>query len=127
MDFSSSKYFWLNNNFTSHSHTSKNQLFALNFKDTMHCVPTKFTKFVCIITFGNHNTLINNIVFTANIVAPVFLIVALGYLAKRLSIINVNFVEVTSKLVFNVSLPVFIFLEIIHLELSNALEAGQIV
>jgi malonate transporter and related proteins len=71
--------------------------------------------------------LINNIVFTANIVTPVFLIVALGYLAKRLDIINENFLEVTSKFVINVSLPVFIFLEIIHLDLSIALEVGQIV
>ena len=71
--------------------------------------------------------MIDNIIFTANIVAPVFLIVALGYLAKRLNIINENFVEVTSKFVFNVSLPVFIFLEIIDLDLSIALEVGQIV
>jgi malonate transporter and related proteins len=70
--------------------------------------------------------LIDNITFTANIVAPVFLIVALGYLAKRLSIINENFVEVTSKFVFNVSLPVFIFLKIFNLDLSKALEFGQI-
>lgn len=70
--------------------------------------------------------MLDNIIFTANIVAPVFLIVAIGYLAKRLNIINENFVEVTSKFVFNVSLPVFIFLEIINLDLSIALEVGQI-
>ena len=71
--------------------------------------------------------MLDNIIFTANIVAPVFLVVALGYLAKRLNIINENFVEITSKFVFNVSLPVFIFLEIINLDLSIALEVGQIV
>jgi hypothetical protein len=71
--------------------------------------------------------LLTNIIFTANIVAPVFFIVALGYLSKRLNFINENFVEVTSKFVFNVSLPVFIFLEIINLDLSIALEVGQIV
>lgn len=70
--------------------------------------------------------MIDNIIFTANIVAPVFLVVALGYLSKRLKIINENFVEVTSKFVFNVSLPVFIFLKIINLDLSKALEFGQI-
>ena len=70
--------------------------------------------------------MIDNIIFTANIVAPVFLIVALGYLSKRLNIINENFVEVTSKFVFNVSLPVFIFLKIFNLDLSKALEFGQI-
>jgi hypothetical protein len=71
--------------------------------------------------------LIDTIIFTANIAAPVFLIVALGYLSKRLNIINENFVEVKSKFVFNVSLPIFIFLEIINLDLSNAMEVGPIV
>ena len=74
----------------------------------------------------SQSVLLNNIIFTANIVAPVFLIVALGYLSKRLNIINENFVEVTSKFVFNVSLPVFIFLKIFNLDLSKALEFGQI-
>jgi predicted permease len=54
------------------------------------------------------------------------LIVALGYLSKRLNIINENFVVATSKFVFNVSLPVFIFLKIRDLDLSKALEFGQI-
>lgn len=67
-----------------------------------------------------------NIIFTANIVAPVFLIIAVGYFAKRMKIINEVFVEVTSKLVFQISLPVFIFLEISELDLSQALELKQI-
>ncbi len=70
--------------------------------------------------------MLNNIIFTANIVAPVFLIVAIGYLSKRFKIINENFVEVTSKFVFNISLPVFIFLKIFDLDLTQALEFGQI-
>nr|MBP9121316.1 AEC family transporter [Ignavibacterium sp.] len=54
----------------------------------------------------------DNIVFTANIVAPVFLIIAVGYFAKKRKIINEVFVDVTSRFVFRISLPVFIFLEI---------------
>lgn len=76
--------------------------------------------------FPLRKKLLDNIIFTANIVAPVFLIVAIGYVAKRLNIINENFVEVTSKFVFNVSLPVFIFLKIFNLDLSQALEFSQI-
>lgn len=67
-----------------------------------------------------------NIIFTANIVAPVFLIIAVGYFAKRMKIINEVFVEVTSRLVFQISLPVFIFLEIAELDLSQVLELKQI-
>lgn len=70
--------------------------------------------------------MIENIIFTTNTVAPVFFMVALGYLLKWLNIINENFVQVISKFVFSVSLPAFIFIEISELDLSKALELGQI-
>ncbi len=69
----------------------------------------------------------DNIVFTANIVAPVFLIIAVGYLAKKRKIINEVFVDVTSRFVFRISLPVFIFLEISELDLSQVFDIDQIV
>lgn len=71
--------------------------------------------------------MIENIIFTANTVAPVFIIVAIGYLSKKIKIINENFVDVTSKFVFSVSLPTFIFLKIIELDLSKALAIDQII
>lgn len=70
--------------------------------------------------------MIENIIFTANTVAPVFIIVAVGYFSKKIKIINENFVDVTSKFVFSVSLPAFIFLKIIELDLSKALAVDQI-
>lgn len=70
--------------------------------------------------------MLENIVFTANIVAPVFLIIAVGYLAKKRKIINEVFVDVTSKFVFQVSLPVFIFMKISQLDLSQVFEFNQI-
>ncbi len=67
-----------------------------------------------------------NIIFTANIVAPVFLIIAVGYFSKKRKIINEAFVDVTSKFVFQISLPVFIFLKISELDLSQVFELKQI-
>lgn len=67
-----------------------------------------------------------NIVFTANIVAPVFLIIAVGYFSRKRNIINEAFVDVTSKFVFQISLPVFIFLKISELDLSQVFELKQI-
>jgi predicted permease len=46
--------------------------------------------------------MIENIIFTGNVVAPVFLLIALGYFVKRINVINENFVDVTSKFFFNV-------------------------
>ncbi len=68
----------------------------------------------------------DNILFTANIVAPVFLIIAVGFFARNRKIINEVFVDVTSKFVFQISLPVFVFLKIIELDLSLVFEFSQI-
>ena len=68
----------------------------------------------------------DNIVFTANIVAPVFLIIAVGFIARKGKVINEVFVDVTSKFVFQISLPVFIFLKISVLDLSQVFELSQI-
>jgi len=70
--------------------------------------------------------LIDNIIFTGNVVAPVFLLVALGYFVKRINVINENFVDVTSKFVFSVSLPALIFINISTIDLSSVIDLGQI-
>ncbi len=71
--------------------------------------------------------MIDNIIFTGNVVAPVFLLVALGYFVKRINVINENFVDVTSKFVFNVSLPALVFINIAEIDLSTAIDLKQII
>lgn len=71
--------------------------------------------------------MIDNIIFTGNVVAPVFLLVALGYFVKRISVINENFVDVTSKFVFNVSLPALIFINLAEIDLRTAIDFNQII
>jgi predicted permease len=71
--------------------------------------------------------LIDNIIFTANTVAPVFLIVILGYVLKKINIISESFVEITSKFVFNVSLPAFIFMKLYKIDLGSAVDPNQII
>ena len=50
--------------------------------------------------------------FTANIVAPIFFIVFLGYLLKRVRLIDESFINTASKLVFVVTLPTLVFMSI---------------
>lgn len=71
--------------------------------------------------------MIDNIIFTGNVVAPVFLLVALGYFVKRINVINENFVDVTSKFVYSVSLPALVFINIAEIDLSKAIEFNQII
>lgn len=62
-----------------------------------------------------------NLIIVAGLVAPVFLIVALGYFLKKLGMINDNFVKLSSRIVFSVSLPALIFTEISKTDLSTIL------
>lgn len=60
-------------------------------------------------------------------VAPVFLIVAIGYLLKRLGIINDNFVKVSSKVIFTIALPALIFSEVSDITLNEVFDFRQII
>lgn len=62
-----------------------------------------------------------NLIVVAGLVAPVFLIVALGYFLKKLGMINDDFVKLSSKIVFSVSLPALIFTEISKTDLTQIL------
>lgn len=53
-----------------------------------------------------------------NYVAPIFLIVALGYFLKRIGVINDSFVKISSKIVFTIALPALLFMQIINADLS---------
>ncbi len=68
-----------------------------------------------------------NLIFSIGLVAPVFLIVALGYLLKKLGMINDNFVTLSSKIVFTISLPALIFIEIISVDIGKIFDAGAII
>ncbi len=50
--------------------------------------------------------------FTASIVAPVFILVFVGYFIKRRGLINENFNRTASKVVFKVTLPALVFQKI---------------
>ncbi len=56
--------------------------------------------------------MIGNIFFTLNIVAPVFVIVFLGIILKKIFFIDSHFLESSSNLVFKISMPALVFLAI---------------
>lgn len=68
-----------------------------------------------------------NLVFSLNVVAPVFLIVLLGLVLKLTKQINENFINISSKIVFNVSMPGLIFLELSTADFRAAFEPKQII
>lgn len=65
-----------------------------------------------------------NLILLFELITPVFLIVGLGFFLKKIKIINDNFVSISSKVVFNVSLPALIFVEISSIQLGKVFNPG---
>ncbi|WP_462401875.1 AEC family transporter [Pseudomonas sp. Marseille-QA0332] len=61
---------------------------------------------------------------TLNITAPVFAMLFMGVLLKRIRLIDDHFNQVASALVFNVCMPALLFLGIYHADLSSAVKPG---
>ncbi|USD67329.1 AEC family transporter [Vibrio sp. SCSIO 43136] len=57
-------------------------------------------------------TLLQQLYFSFSITGPICLMLVLGVVFKRIGWINENFIDVASKLVFKVTLPVMLFLSI---------------
>lgn len=55
--------------------------------------------------------LIDNLVFSLNATIPLFLVMVIGWLLKNKGFISDEFVKVSNKLNFNVTLPCFLFLD----------------
>lgn len=64
---------------------------------------------------------------TLNVTAPVFAMLFLGGLLKRIDWINDNFIHIASSLVFNVTMPALLFLGILHADLHAALQADLLI
>ncbi|MFG0605223.1 AEC family transporter [Vibrio mimicus] len=59
------------------------------------------------------NEIITQLQFSAAITGPICLMLCLGVLFKRINLINENFIEVASRVVFQVTLPAMLFLSIV--------------
>lgn len=67
-----------------------------------------------------------NIIFIFNIVLPIFLLIVLGLLLKRVKIIDDIFVKSLSAFVFKVSLPSLIFMKLATIEITTAFDGKLI-
>jgi predicted permease len=64
---------------------------------------------------------------TLAITAPVFVMLFLGLMLKRIEWIDDNFIRVASGLVFNVTMPALLFLGILHADLRTALRPAVLI
>ena len=67
-----------------------------------------------------------NIVFSATIVAPVFIIIFLGFFLKQRGLIGESFSTITSKMVFNVAMPALLFQKLSSIPIDEIFNPLQI-
>ncbi len=60
-----------------------------------------------------------NLLFTLNTVLPVFIIIFIGVILKRINFINEDFISVASKLVFKIALPSLVFIKVSNANLKE--------
>lgn len=61
---------------------------------------------------------------TLTITLPVFAMLFLGVFLRRIGMIDLGFIHAATNLVFNVSMPVMLFLAILHADLDTSLQPG---
>lgn len=68
-----------------------------------------------------------NTIFIVNTVSPIFLIVVLGWALRKIGVIHEEFIRQSTKFVFNVTLPVLIFLKLATVDFSTIFDGKIIV
>jgi len=61
---------------------------------------------------------------TVNVTGPIFILVAIGVILKRIDFIDDHFVQVSSKLVFSLCLPLLLFTSVVNNDLSETLNVS---
>ncbi|NVK74270.1 transporter [Marinomonas sp. CT5] len=73
------------------------------------------------------NNFLEVLVFSFSITMPIFMILVLGILLYRIRLINDNFIDVASKLVFNVTLPALLFINISKTDLNSDTDLSLVI
>lgn len=68
-----------------------------------------------------------NTIFIISTVSPIFLIVILGWVLRKIGIIHEEFIRQSTKFVFNVTLPILIFLKLATVDFSTIFDGKIIV
>jgi predicted permease len=62
---------------------------------------------------------VQNLLFSAEVIAPIFLIIALGYVLKKMSVIQDSFFKDLSSFVFKIAFPLHLGLNLYKVDLSE--------
>jgi malonate transporter and related proteins len=69
----------------------------------------------------------DSILFTLNVVLPVFVMILTGKFLKTIHVIDDNFISKSSNIVFMLALPALVFQEVSNLKLSDIVGGGELI
>lgn len=72
-------------------------------------------------------TFLESLGFSLNVTAPIFIVLMVGIYLKRIHFINDTFIDVSSKLVFNIALPLLLFFAIQKTPLQDVTNLSLII
>ena len=67
-----------------------------------------------------------NFIYSINVTLPVFLVMVIGYLLRRIGVLNEEFVAVANRLNFNVTLPILLFRDISGVDIKAVFDAKYV-
>lgn len=70
--------------------------------------------------------MISILLFTIEIIAPIFLLIVIGSALQKTSLVNETFIRQSSSFVFNVSLPALVFVKLSNVSIDHAFDAKLI-
>ncbi|MCF0135632.1 MAG: AEC family transporter [Lachnospiraceae bacterium] len=68
----------------------------------------------------------DSLIFSMQSVLPLFLLILVGYLLRRSSVVSDSFVSAGTKIVFNIALPITLFMQISSADLTSLFDIGLI-
>ena len=69
----------------------------------------------------------DSLIFAVYAVAPIIIIVAIGYILKKVGFMNAEFAKAANKLVFHIFLPAMLFLNVYNIEDIGEMNFGYII
>ena len=69
----------------------------------------------------------DSLIFAVNAVAPIIIMVAIGYFLKRIGFIGSDFAKMANRLVFHVFLPAMLFLNVYRIENIGAMDFSFVI
>ena len=69
----------------------------------------------------------DSLIYSLNATVPVFVVIVVGYLLKRIGWINQGFIEASNKINFKVTLPALLIQDMVNNNFMEKFELGYVI